>query len=241
MKKTIFSIIFVLAFFVSLQMYALNNNATVYKLKGEAYFKTGKSDWKKLEIGTKLDAGDEIFTGIRSVVLIQLEDKTKLLVDSLTHFKFAKLKIEKPGAAGSSNVSLSLNLGSLSANVTRGSGMDKSFGVSTPAGTASVRGTKKVVRYAPDKGMDVNVLSGVVDVVSSLNRSLSVSSGSTTSLNSTTGATAPTNVVSQSYTPSTSASSIVQEQARELSESFFDASNLQFATEFFSDLDLQKL
>jgi hypothetical protein len=246
MKKHLFILIMILSIIWTANVYGkdkpntANNKAVVYKIKGEVYFKT-TGDWKVMEVGNSLDSGDEVFTGINSLVLIQLEDKTKILVDSLTHFKFSKLAIRRPGYDGSSDVSLSLSLGSLSANVVKSSGMSKSFGVSTPAGTASVRGTKKRVTYSPDEGMEVKVLSGVVDVVDSLNRSISVSGGTSTNLSANSSARTPTEVVSQSYTPRSAASSVVQEQARELAETFFDSSNLQFATDFFSDMDLQKL
>jgi len=158
--------------------------AKVIKVKGDVSIKR-KGSLKKLKKGRKIKQGDIIVTGTRSYALIKLGDKSTVMIESLTIMKWDLIKgiDAKPGRSRRRyRVRLKLRVGGIRARVRRVRGLRKRFRVRTPKGTASVRGTDKIVRYSRDKGMQVFVIKGLVDVHNNQGRGKRIGKGESTSV-----------------------------------------------------------
>lgn len=112
-------------------------------------------------------AGDIIVTGINDRATILLRDGSVIWVNYLTIFKITDLNVPSvvPGQSVESyKVNLQLKVGGVRVRVPKVRTIQKKFSVQTPQGVASVRGTEQVVRYSPQLGLQVQVLSGLVEV-----------------------------------------------------------------------------
>ena len=163
------------------QIADFNEIAQIIDIHGKVMLKKPDSkSWVMASKTSKISEGLEVLTSYKSYLKIQLKDKTMIEIGQLTHIKIDELNIIAPGASRN-KVGLKLNLGKINANVTKSSGIQKSFTVSSPQGVASVRGTQETVSYYPHQGMTVSINEGLASV-DGLNRSVLVSAGNTTTI-----------------------------------------------------------
>ncbi len=139
-------------------------------------------DFKRAKKGMKLKEGDIIVTGSRSSLLFRLKDNSTITVHALSILKLDTLQglTSTPGQSKKRKkykVRLKLKIGGIRANVTVVKGLKKKFQVQTPKGTASVRGTEKLVRYSQDRGVQLTVVRGTVLLETNLGSGKSVRKG----------------------------------------------------------------
>jgi hypothetical protein len=128
----------------------------VLSVKGAAAYKKG-GQWTPLQAGTVLAVGTKVSTGVRSNVVININNHT-VTVQPLTIMKISESIEDKTN----STTKIGLRRGSVRTKIARDARIKTVFKVSTPVATSSVRGTEQVVVYSPTFGMRVFVLSGNV-------------------------------------------------------------------------------
>ncbi len=144
---------------------------TVQSISGDAMADLGKG-WTPVKVGMKIPNGTDLMTGFDSKIVIKY-GAGEFTVDELSQVTF-KEKTSKNRVDNE----LDLKLGKVRVKYQKlQSRKETSFKVTTPRGSASVRGTEEEVLYFPDFGMKVRVLIGHVDVRSRAGMQVSVRQG----------------------------------------------------------------
>ncbi|MBN2040348.1 MAG: FecR domain-containing protein [Spirochaetes bacterium] len=155
MKKiNLFIFLFTLCFMISsVSAFA---KITVTSVKGQAKYKTGRS-WVALKSGITLQKGTKISTGIRSEVILNINNNT------VTIKQMSMMKIEDNLLNSSeSKTAIGLKRGGIRARISRIQKLKTDFKITTPVATSSVRGTEEDVSYGPGSGMIVKVIEGEI-------------------------------------------------------------------------------
>lgn len=134
--------------------------AEVVGLRGEAVV-VFEGNTTPLVIGSKLEQGAEVRTSPAGRVRLKFIDGSVLVVGDATTLRLDQFRIEEQGSAR--RASLSLDIGLISQTVSPGAG---SWTVRTPSAVAAVRGTEYIVEVRKDLITEVNVKSGLVEVLS---------------------------------------------------------------------------
>jgi hypothetical protein len=130
---------------------------SVTSVKGTAAFREGRS-WLPLKIGQKLSEGVKISTGANSFVELNLNSiRHSVKIKPLTVIQVFSKETEN------TDTHIGLKRGRITAKVPRDAKVKTIFKVSTPIATSSVRGTEEDISYGPDKGMIVEVISGIIE------------------------------------------------------------------------------
>ncbi len=182
-KKTIFIMTVLTCLIISISGFT----AKIVRTTGKVSIQRD-GDFSRAKKGMKLKEGDIIVTGSRSAVLFRLKDKSIIEVHALSILKIDTLQglTSTPGQSKKRKkykVKLKLKIGGIRANVTVVKGLKKKFQVQTPKGTASVRGTEKLVRYSQDRGIRLTVTRGTVLLQTNLGSGKSVRKGETSESN----------------------------------------------------------
>lgn len=154
MKKsiTIFTV------FLFIGAFNLNARITVKAVKGNVAYKKGGS-WKKLTKGMTIPEGASVLSSSGSFALLSLSGH------SVTIRPSSNIKIYSSGIAkGRSKNHVGVKHGSVKVKIKKMPKVKTSFKVSTPVATSSVRGTEEIVSFGPTRGMQVEVLHGMVDI-----------------------------------------------------------------------------
>jgi len=116
---------------------------SVVSVQGSAAFKD-KDQWKPLREKQTLAEGARISTGVRSSVVLSIDDAT------VTVKQMSMVRVNKNlTTQDESATNLGLKYGSVSARVSKIKKLRTVFNVSTPVATSSVRGTWEDVSYGP--------------------------------------------------------------------------------------------
>ena len=155
MKPLKLTIITSMIFIFTASLYA---EISVTNVKGTAAYREGRS-WLPLKIGQKLPEGVKISTGANSYAELSLNSiKHSVTIKPLTVIQvFSKENAEK------TDTHIGLKRGRITAKVPRDARVKTIFKVSTPIATSSVRGTEEDISYGPEKGMIVEVISGIIE------------------------------------------------------------------------------
>jgi hypothetical protein len=131
----------------------------VLEIKGSVESKVPgkKNKWKEVEAGDILKRGTMIQTGIKSGALLQFGEETKVLVRSSTFAVINEAFARKNEVKGEVRV----DVGSVHVEAEKKRGKKLDFKVSTPQGTAAIRGTRLSVRTT-DVGMHTFCETGTV-------------------------------------------------------------------------------
>ncbi len=177
MKKSIFVMAVLICLMISISGFTAKIVSTTGKVSIQR-----DGDFKRAKKGMKLKEGDIIVTGSRSALLIRLKDNSTIEVHALSILKLDLLQglASRPGQSKKRKkyrVKLKLKIGGIRANVPVVKGLKKKFQVQTPKGTASVRGTEKLVRYSQDRGIQLTVTRGIVLLETNLGSGKSVRKG----------------------------------------------------------------
>ncbi len=142
----------------------------VLSVNGSAAYKVG-AQWVPLPAGTPLAPGTKVSTGVRSTVVIKINNHT-VTVNPLTIMKISESRDD----ATSSNTRIGLRRGSVRAKVATNTRIKTVFKVSTPVATSSVRGCDDIIIYSPSFGMKIISFEGKIDG-SGLNSAFRIISG----------------------------------------------------------------
>lgn len=136
-------------------------DVTVLEVKGGVETKVPGKDkkWAKLEKGVTLQKGAMVQTGIKSHVLLQFGESTKVLVRPSTFAVINEAYLERNALRGDVRV----DVGSVHVDAERGKDPNLEFKVTTPQGTAAVRGTRLGVRTSPE-GLEAFSEKGITDI-----------------------------------------------------------------------------
>jgi hypothetical protein len=122
-----------------------SQGAGVSSFAGEVTVVHADGSREQLGLGTLLRRGDQLQTGVDSHVVLTFPDGSTMNVSEMTELLVADLL-----AQGSrQNVTVSLKLGEVSAQVNPKKAYQTDFKLTTPSGTTSSRGTKFSVYYNP--------------------------------------------------------------------------------------------
>lgn len=134
---------------------------TVAEIKGSVESKVpGKEKkWAKLEKGATLQKGTMVQTGLKSHALLRFGESTKVLVRSSTFAVINEAYLEKNALRGDVRV----DVGSVHVDAERERDPNLEFKVTTPQGTAAVRGTRLGVRTTAE-GLEAFSERGITDV-----------------------------------------------------------------------------
>jgi len=131
---------------------------SVTSVKGTAAFRDGRS-WLPLKTGQKLSEGVKISTGANSFVELNLNSiRHSVKIKPLT-----VIQVFSKETAENTDTHIGLKRGRITAKVPRDAKVKTIFKVSTPIATSSVRGTEEDISYGPDKGMIIEVISGIIE------------------------------------------------------------------------------
>jgi hypothetical protein len=150
MKKFL---VFILAALVASPLFAgkvKDVNGSVDILQG------GK--WVKAREGMEIGDSTKIMTGMNSTITIDGKAGT-VVVKELSMITYGEKTTAK-----SVDQKVDLAIGKVRVKFVKARGIQSSFKVQTPKGTASVRGTEKDVFSFPIAGFGVNVVTGAVEV-----------------------------------------------------------------------------
>ena len=133
------------------------NRALVLDVKGEVTAKAPGGAPAPVTKGAELAKGQELATGVDSEVKLAFADGTVMVVNEMTQILLAELLTKGSRQA----VNVALKLGEVSAQVNPKKDFQTDFKLTTPSGTASVRGTKiESLSYHPVRGMECNLANG---------------------------------------------------------------------------------
>jgi len=114
--------------------------------------------WTPAKVGTEIKDNTKIMTGMSADLKVDTKGGT-FEVKELSMVSFHETSTDK-----TSDQKISIDVGKVKVHFTKIQGIQSSFKVQTPKGTASVRGTEEEVGYFPSLGMQVFVLEGSIDV-----------------------------------------------------------------------------
>jgi hypothetical protein len=129
--------------------------------KGEVLPK-GETTWKFLKVGSLLFRDDEVRTGDKARIEIQLPDRSILRFDQQTTFKMKTVFFD--AQEGSRDVRVEMAAGKTWANVRKAFGSKKTFEVASANAVAGVRGTIWRMNVALDRSVLIRVYEGSVEV-----------------------------------------------------------------------------
>lgn len=137
----------------------LLQEATVSSVEGDVEFRqpSKSKKWAKLAKDTKLASGDQIQTGLKSRCLLQVGESTLVLVRASSFATLSQAFIDKNKVEGE----LRLDVGSVFIEVDPQKREQVDFKVSTPMGTASIRGSGMLVTCS-ELGLDVQQTRGTI-------------------------------------------------------------------------------
>lgn len=114
--------------------------------------------WESATVGMTVNNGNKIMTGLSGSMTV------KTTGGSFTVKPLSLVTYNEDTTETSSDEELDLEMGTVDVEFTKVSGLNSSFKVSTPKGTASIRGTREIVTYYPMSGLVVTVEIGHIDV-----------------------------------------------------------------------------
>jgi hypothetical protein len=138
---------------------ALQQEAVVTAVEGDVEFRqpSKSKKWAKLAKEAKLAIGDQVQTGLKSKCLLRVGEATMVLIRSSSFATLSRSFIEKNTVEGE----LRLDVGSVFIEVDDQKPEKVDFKVSTPMGTASIRGSGMIVTFS-ELGMDVQQTQGTI-------------------------------------------------------------------------------
>lgn len=167
MKKYTFLLIISLLVF-GLSGWAMAGEATIIETNGTVDVKPdATSGWQSASVNMVIRDGARISTGLNSWVKLSFANGSELRINALTQYTVNSMSSTSDRVSSSGT----LRLGSVEAHVLSSGSTRSDFSVSTPRGTASVRGTVFTVSYSPENGISVFCDSGSVDLIT-LNNSI---------------------------------------------------------------------
>jgi hypothetical protein len=140
-----------------------SNQAQVTLLQGKAeVLRKGETAWRVLQVGSVLSSDDEVRTGEKARIEIQLPDRSILRFDQQTAFKMKAVLFDTQ--EGSRDVRVEMAAGKTWANVRKVFGSKKTFEVASANAVAGVRDTIWRMEVGSDRSTLIRVYEGSVEV-----------------------------------------------------------------------------
>jgi hypothetical protein len=140
-----------------------SDQAKVTFLQGRAEaLAKGETVWKSLRVGSILVQEDEVRTGEKSRLEIQLPDRSILRFDRRTTFKMKTVFFDAQD--GSRDVKVEMTVGKTWANVRKVFGSKKTFELASANAVAGVRDTVWRMNVGLDKSTLIRVYEGTIEV-----------------------------------------------------------------------------
>ncbi|MCX5908887.1 MAG: FecR family protein [Deltaproteobacteria bacterium] len=139
------------------------DQAQVTLIQGKAeVLKKGEGQWNPLKVGSLLVREDEIRTGEKSRIEIQLPDRSILRFDQKATFKMKAVSFDAQD--GSREVRVDMGAGKTWANVRKAFGPKKTFEIASANAVAGVRDTIWRLSVAEDQSTMIRVYEGTVEI-----------------------------------------------------------------------------
>ena len=139
------------------------DQAKVTLIQGKAeVLKKGEGQWNPLKVGSLLVREDEIRTGEKSRIEIQLPDRSILRFDQKSTFKMKAVSFDAQD--GSREVRVDIGAGKTWANVRKAFGPKKTFEIASANAVAGVRDTIWRLTVAEDQSTMIRVYEGTVEI-----------------------------------------------------------------------------
>jgi len=139
------------------------NQAKVTFLQGKAEaLSKGETAGRSIHVGSLLSQEDEVRTGEKSRIEIQLPDQSVLRFDQRTVFKMKTVLFDP--REGSRDIQVSVAAGKTWANVRKAFGPKKTFEVASANAVAGVRDTIWRMTIAEDRSTLIRVYEGTVEI-----------------------------------------------------------------------------
>lgn len=139
------------------------NQAQVTLLQGKAeVLRKGETAWRLLQVDNVLSSDDEVRTGEKARIEIQLPDRSILRFDQQTTFKMKTVFFD--AQEGSRDVKVQMTAGKSWANVRKIFGSKKTFEIASANAVAGVRDTIWRMDAGLDKSTLIRVYEGSVEV-----------------------------------------------------------------------------
>jgi hypothetical protein len=134
--------------------------------------------WRPAEDGMKLQPGDLLSTGYRSMAVLQFDGPAYVLLQRLTQIAIERHSRDKQHVS----TRLFLRLGSIRAKVRSKAGVRQQFEIATLTGVTRVGEAEQLVSYAEEFGTRVQMVSGKADARAARNGTTQLTKGETGSL-----------------------------------------------------------
>lgn len=152
------------------------NKALVVDLKGDVSAKAADGSAVAVTKGVELAKGQQLTTGVDSEAKLAFADGSVMVVSEMSQLLVADLLT----SGSRSQVAVQLKMGEVAAQVNPKHAFQTDFKITTPTGTASVRGTEiRQVSYHPARGTEVALKSGSLLVENNNGQQTSMQSGDT--------------------------------------------------------------
>jgi|GEM_PF-2185942 len=150
--------------------FGLSYGGMVTEISGKVDILSGDK-WQKAVLAMEVKTGDRIMTGMNSSIRVETEGGF-FEVKELSMVTFSEAR-----TSTSHDQKLTLDTGKVRVRFSKIIGVQSSFKVQTPRGTASVLGTEEEVGYSSLNGMSVYVIDGQVVAANNNGNSLGIDRG----------------------------------------------------------------
>jgi hypothetical protein len=150
--------------------FGLSYGGMVTEISGKVDILSGDK-WQKAVLAMEVKTGDRIMTGMNSSIRVETEGGF-FEVKELSMVTFSEVR-----SSGLHDQKLTLDTGKVRVRFSKVIGVQSSFKVQTPRGTASVLGTEEEVGYSSLNGMSVYVIDGHIVAANNSGNSLGVDRG----------------------------------------------------------------
>jgi hypothetical protein len=142
----------------------------VVEVKGDAELMVNGS-WTKAAADMTVADGTKVMTGVGGSIKIQAP-VGYFIVNEMSIVTYSEKTSQ-----GKADQSVSVDVGKIRVRYDKVAGIQSTFKVQTPKGTASVRGTEEDVGYYPVSGLKLDVIEGSVNIVDNNGNSFNSSTG----------------------------------------------------------------
>lgn len=159
--------------------------------------KVGKTGHEQVTVGQGLRLGDMLFTDVDAEARITLGGGAEVLVKEITQI----LINESLVTADQLKVNLLMKTGQVQTSIPPKALTRADFSVTTPVGTASIRGSEQLIAHSAGIGTTVKLLSGVGASQSANGRSASMKGGDSAKASSSGGLAGPVDMAKAESSP----------------------------------------
>lgn len=177
-----------------------------------------KDKWTPVKIGQEILDGTKIMTGLGASVKVETKGGF-FVVNELSMVAYSENITDQ-----NADHKVAISVGKVKVRFSKIQGIQSSFKVQTPKGTASVRGTEENVSYFPSSGMSIEVIDGHIDVIDPSGSSFTAGAGQNAGVNHSGGLFGQSDVIqngngySDQFSDNDTHNSTVNDQANHITQ-----------------------